>query len=237
MSRDQAPRQRRVFAALDQALAADAPTRARQDAFAVEALTSRPALAALADRLEAAHADLLLGGQNDAHRSSVGLRALEDIRRAADLARAAAVHGYPRPALEALGSEADRLPTARTADPVTSHDARPPQATRRNHLGKLLVGFFAYELSERYAWGDDVTDDDDVDVTLTSEELAARVGLLHAEYAKRCSDLKALGYIRVAKDANGHDRTRRGAAGPQRLVFELTADGRRKAEELAKSAG
>lgn len=231
MSRDQAPRQRRVFAALDQALAADAPTRARQDAIAVEALTSRPALEALADRLEAAHAAAMLEVPQDA---AWAFRTA-DLRATADLARAAAVHGYPRPALEALGSEADRLPTARTADPVTSHDARPPQATRRNHLGKLLVGFLMYERAqsrEHPAW-----DDDGVDETLTSEELAARVGLLHAEYAKRCSDLKALGYIRVAQDSNGHDRTRRGAAGPQRLVFELTADGRRKAEELAKSAG
>jgi hypothetical protein len=224
--------------ALRRTLAAQAPQRIAQDAIAVEALTTRPQLEALAQRLEEAHAALMLGERSlyrDAH---------EDIRRAADVVRAAAVHGYPRPALEQLGARAEGTPTARSADPATSHDAGASVSgtpTRRNHLGRMLVGFLVFERhvqlmqDAQNAHGSNVGAP--YDHTLTSEELAHRVGLEHAEYAKRMSDLTALGYVRVALDDDGHERTRRGASGRQRLVFELTDDGRRLAAELGRSAG
>jgi hypothetical protein len=207
--------------ALRDALAAEQPTSARQDALHLDALTSRPALEALAGYAER----LLAATQLDrgAQAATIGVERLGQL---ASLARAAAVHGYPRPALEQLGRDADRLPSARTADPSTSHDARPPVPRRGNMLAKLLVGFLAWERQE----SDRAVSK--VDATLTSEELAKRLDVEHTEYAKRCSDLLALGYIRVARDDDGHERTRRGDSGRQRLVFELTDDGRRKAQEL-----
>lgn len=222
-----------ALAALRRSLEAREPRRIAQDALDVDALTTRPQLEALADRLERMHADLLLGGQDDRHRARTALERLEDVRRAADVVKAAAVHGYPRPPLEQLGRQAEAISAARTSDPSTSHDARPPLVKRGNMLGKLLVAFLLLERSVLdLAHGASL---DDVDATLTSEELAHRADLERTEYAKRCSDLAALGYIRVARDGDGHERTRRGASGRQRLVFELTDDGRRVARSLTEA--
>lgn len=218
---DGPPRQRRVFDALGAAFTDEAPT--VPPAPVAGDPPSAAACAYLADRLRAV-VELL------DHLPPADCAAAERaLRSAIHLAEAAARHGYPRPALEHLAHEADRLPSARTADPVTSKDARPRLPTRGNHLGRLLVGFAMYERNvDSLGAGDR---------TLTSEELAHRVGLGGAEYAKRCSDLLALGYIRVARDDDGHERTRRGDAGRQRLVFELTDDGRAVAQRLGKSAG
>lgn len=214
------PRRGQALEALRHAVAQGAPQRLAQDALSVDELTTRPQLDALADRLESLHADLMLGGQDNAHRSRVALGSLEDVRRAADVVRAAATHGYPRPALEQLGQQAEAIPTARTSDPSTSHEARPRVPSRRNALGRFLIGFRDHELH---------TDDDPA---LTSEEVARRLRALGSEYAKRCSELLALGYIRVARDDDGHERTRQGASGRQRLVFELTPDGRTLADRI-----
>lgn len=228
--------------ALRAALEEARPQRIAQDALAVEEVTTRPMLDALAERLEHTHAGLLLGGQSVERRSHVGLSALEDIRRAATLARDAARYGYPRPALEQLGAQAGHLPAARSTDPTTARDSG--ERTRstpsaRNHLGKLLVGLLMYEHEEVRRERETSIDEgrdldmDRVDGALTSEEVAHRVGLGGAEFAKRCSDLLALGYIRVAQDTHGHDRTRRGDSGRQRLVFELTDDGRVMASRIS----
>lgn len=144
----------------------------------------------------------------------------------AALAVAAATYGYPAPALERLGREASRVPTARTSDPSTSKDATLARVpSLRNQLGRLLAA---------YAWRVFACAEDP---TMTSEEAAHVAGLSpRSEYAKRASELQALGYLRVARDADGHERTRRGAAGPQRLVFEMTDAGAALGERLRAEA-
>lgn len=215
----------RQTAALRAAMKAARPQRIAQDALAVEAVTTRPMLSALAERLEDAHARSILTEGDDLSSDYLNT---DDLARAAAVARAAATYGYPRPPLEQLGAQAGHLPASRTSDPATARESG--ERTRStptpvNHLGRLLRGFLSYERTNPRPGGG-------IDATLTSEELAHRVGLMGSEYAKRCSDLLALGYIRVAKDTNGHDRTRAGDSGRQRLVFELTDDGRRMAASL-----
>jgi hypothetical protein len=116
-------------------------------------------------------------------------------------------------------------PGARTSDPDTSHEAAAAVSgtpTARNHMGRLLLAY----LRQAREYPDDAN--------MTSEE-AARVAipsLDKAEFAKRCSDLVALGHLQVARDTDGHERTRQGRSGRQRLVFELTDKGRRTAEGI-----
>lgn len=143
-------------------------------------------------------------------------------------------------------SESQPLPpAARTADPSTSHAAAASVTgtpTARNHMGRLLLAFLRDErASEAQERGDEAAGvPDDVRPqysrgALTSEEAAAMTlprPLTGAEFAKRCSDLQALGYLQVAKDADGHERTRQGRSGRQRLVFELTPAGRALAEGI-----
>lgn len=121
-------------------------------------------------------------------------------------------------------------PAARTSDPSTSHQAAAGVTgtpTARNHMGRLLLAFLRLE---RIA----AAETEYMDVTLTSEEAArtAIPSLERAEFAKRCSDLQALGYLQVARDVDGHERTRQGRSGRQRLVFELTPAGRALAQGI-----
>lgn len=145
----------------------------------------------------------------------------DELARTGDLERQVAESARARK-LEALEVP---TPSARATDPSTSHAAAANLPKRGNQLGRLLVGFLMFyrqEVGESYP-----------DPTLTSEELAHRIGLERSEYAKRCSDLLALGLIRVARDGDGHERTRQGRSGRQRLVFELTEDGLTVARDLA----
>jgi hypothetical protein len=197
------------------------PRHIAQDALAVEAVTSRPQLEALAERLEDLHANALLGVGH----VELTVSQMDDLRRATAVVLAAARYGYPRPALEQLGAQAGHLPGARSSDPHTARDAAVEVSGRpstRNQLGRLLV---AFRIRETGSMPDDPA--------MTSEEAATRAGIsLSSEFAKRCSDLTLLGYIKVAQDDDGHDRTRKGRSGLQRLVFELTEDGRRLADDL-----
>lgn len=147
-----------------------------------------------------------------------------DLDALAALADAAAVHGYPAPMLDRLGRSVAAVPTARTADPSTSKAAHPPTPRRTNHLGRLLLAFLERDATAERTGADH---------TMTSEEVARAAGLPErSEYAKRCSELQALGLLRVALDDDRHERTRKGGRGLQRLVFELTADGRDVARAL-----
>lgn len=225
MSTDQHATTRRRDDALRDALAASRGT-AHPDGTPIP---TAPVLHALAQWL----AQEIPATINDVQRAR--LRTLER------LCTDAALYGYPRPPLEQLGAQAGHLPASRSSDPATARESG--ERTRltpsaRNHLGRLLVGFLMYEHQEvrrvRDAMGPDADmTDDDVDASLTSEEVAHRVGLGGSEFAKRCSDLLALGFIRVAQDAHGHDRTRQGDSGRQRLVFELTDDGRVMASRIS----
>lgn len=184
------------------AAARQAGPRIAPGALDVAGLTSTPALADLAARAHAAAQSAMLT-ESDAVTLS-----LADVQRLADCAAAAAVHGYPRPALERLGVEAQALPAARTSDPGTSKGARPRVPSLRNALGRMLTAYVA------------------CGEPLTSEEAAARAGMdMRSEYSKRASELQALGYLRVVRDRDGREVTRKGATGRPRIVLEPTDDG------------
>lgn len=193
------------------------PVQAVQDALPEAPLTS-PALAALASTLDAMHGRMVLLHPG----TPSSFAELRTLSYAAALARAASVHGYPRPALELLGAQAGAIPNARTSDPVTAKRAGEeahltPRAT--NHLGRLLVAI--WQLGDA-----------------TSEQAAAMAGIpLTAEYAKRVSVLERLGYVRPWYDGAGDLVVRKGRAGRERQVYVCTDDGRvfaaRLVEEVA----
>lgn len=148
----------------------------------------------------------------------------------ADSANVARVLALFAPSPVAALARAEAIPGARATDPATSHSAAASVSgtpTARNQLGRLLLAYLRVDRSA-HEWTDDVASG------MTSEEAAraAIPSLLGSEFSKRCSDLQALGYLRVAKDPAGHDRTRPGRSGRPRLVFELTDAGRTLAEGI-----
>lgn len=178
-------------------------------------------LEALADALERLHTRATLG--DVPVEGSHELYALAD---AAQLARDAARYGYPAAALEKVAADARAVPAARLTDPATSHGAaaaKHGEPSHRNHLGRLLLAFRMWEQ----------TCDPHLGTGLTSEEAAERAGIpLTSEYAKRCSELRAGGYLEPEVDEEGREVTREGGAGRPRIVWHLTAKGRRAAAEL-----
>ena len=138
--------------------------------------------------------------------------------------------------LATLRTEGEAVPGARSSDPSTSHQAAASVSgtpTARNHMGRLLL---AYLRHERHQEAREAARLPGTDRAMTSEEAAALADLHRAEFAKRCSDLVTLGYLRVARDEHGHERTRQGRSGRQRLVFELTDHGRATAEGIEVKA-
>lgn len=195
----------RALAALREAMADGVVYRALDAAPSSDRRPSSAALWSIHERLAVLYSRAVHGGV-------VVEGSVSDVLLAAShLALAAAQHGYPRPALEALGAQASAVPNARTSDPVTSKragDEAHVTPTATNHLGRLLVALL--ELGNG-----------------TSEDAATHAGIpLTAEYAKRVSVLERLGYVRPMTDeVTGAVVTRKGRAGRDRQVYHLTDDG------------
>lgn len=92
---------------------------------------------------------------------------------------------------------------ARATDPLTSHIAAEPSATRYAQAEHLLSAFAG------------------VKGGLTAEEAAEKVALTHTGYWKRISELLRAGYLQVDR----FEVTRMGSSGRPQRVLHITARG------------
>jgi hypothetical protein len=127
---------------------------------------------------------------------------------------ACVVHNPPPAAPEPAAEEEESADTgrvipSRSTDPETSHRAAAAiEVKAGTHRAKLLQAFSQIAVYGRY------------DGTATDEEAASLADLLHAEYAKRCSELREAGMIEQLPGV-----VRKGRAGVDRLVCQITPKG------------